>query len=212
MREFLLTRPPSTLSAQSRDQLDAALEVARSTGTLEIRCPVWEALCHFTDRCGLMAHGTSDAGIMEFVPRQADDLFEFGAQKAVYAASDGLWAMFYAVLDRTEGLGMQNACFSFVEEGEPLYFFSVTKRVFSPGYVYLLPRATFIQDPEGELRGRKIAVAQWASLEPVKPVAKVRVQPEDFPFLHAIRVHDGARLAERIAANPSGFPWVGYQD
>lgn len=210
MREFLLTRPASSLSLADRTELDGALEAARSAGFLELKCSAWEALCHFTDHCGLMAHGTSDADIQEFVPRQANDVFEFGAQKAVYAASDGLWAMFYAILDRSQGMGMHNVCFSFVDEGEPLYFFSVTKRAFSPGYVYLLPRATFVQDPEGELGGRKIRVAQWASLEPVRPVAKVRVQPEDFPFLHAIRLHDGAELAERIAVNPGGFPWVGH--
>lgn len=179
-------------------------------GVPEIKpaAPLWEVLCHFTDHCGLMAHGTSDPDIQEFVPRQAHDIFEFGAQKAVYAASDGLWAMFYAVVDRRRGLGMHNACFSFVDEGEPYYFFSLTQRLFSPGYVYLLPGKTFVQDPESELHGRKIAVAQWASLAPVRPVAKVRVEPEHFPFLDEIRLHDGAQLAERIAADPGGFPWV----
>jgi hypothetical protein len=45
-------------------------------------------------------------------------------------------------------------------------------------------------------------------LQPVKPLAKFRVRPENFPFLSEIRGQDDEVLAQRAAANPDGFPWV----
>jgi hypothetical protein len=46
----------------------------------------------------------------------------------------------------------------------------------------------------------------------VKPLAKLRVSPSDFPFLSHIRDHHDEVLAARAAANPMGFPWVDDDD
>ncbi len=40
---------------------------------------------------------TGDSQIQVFEPHPSNDLTEFGAQTDVYAASDGLWAMFLKV-------------------------------------------------------------------------------------------------------------------
>jgi len=45
-----------------------------------------------------------------------------------------------------------------------------------------------------------------ASLEPVAPIAKLTVQPADFPL--PIRGHDFAIQQKRIEADPGGFPWI----
>lgn len=51
-----------------------------------------------------------------FEPRQSIDLNEFGNQKAIYAASDGLWAMFFAVVDRDRVQSITNACVRLADE------------------------------------------------------------------------------------------------
>jgi hypothetical protein len=51
-------------------------------------------------------------------------------------------------------------------------------------------------------------IPQWASLEPVRPLARLNVTPADFPFLAKVRGHDHTILRERIMRDPEGFPWV----
>jgi hypothetical protein len=47
----------------------------------------------------------------------------------------------------------------------------------------LLPRAPFLSEPP--LLGL-IDTAQWISPEPVRPLVRVDVAPDEFPFLHAV--------------------------
>src|SRR5262245_32561573 len=62
-----------------------------------LSAPKWQFLCYLTDHKRVLVHGSSKTDIEEFEPRQADDVGEFGNRKAVYAASDALWAMYFAV-------------------------------------------------------------------------------------------------------------------
>src|SRR5262249_6908784 len=95
----------------------------------------------------------------------------------------------------------------------PYYFFSINGDALphSPwrnGTIYLLPGDSFEQQPRQLYRGFEIEPAQWASLTPVKPLAKLAVHPEDFPFLAQIVPHNPAVLRERALADPEGFPWL----
>lgn len=47
-----------------------------------------------------MLHGTGEPDIALFEPRQPEDLSEFGGRRAVFAAMDGIWPMYFAILDR----------------------------------------------------------------------------------------------------------------
>jgi hypothetical protein len=178
--------------------------------------PRWQFLCHVADRGEVVLHGSSKPDIDRFEPRQSNDIVEFGNRKAVYAAADGLWAMYFAILDRPKHLmSLTNSCFRVLHEdgsaSEPYYFFSVNNEVlaqdqFSTGTVYLLPAENFErEDPYGE-GGRRVCTAQAASLSPVEPLAKLTVEPADFPL--RIRGHDQAEQLARIDADPDGFPWL----
>ena len=48
--------------------------------------------------------------------------------------------------------------------------------------------------------------AQAACLEPVEPLAKLAVEPADFPM--RIRGYDLDTHLARIEADPEGFPWL----
>jgi hypothetical protein len=52
--------------------------------------------------------------------------------------------------------------------------------------VYILPRRTFEQLRDGA----GVLIAEWASREPVRPLARLRVRPEDFPFVDRVSGHD----------------------
>ena len=178
--------------------------------------PKWQFLCHLTDHHDIALHGSGDPNIALFGPRQSQDLNEFGNQKAVYAASDGLWAMFFAIVDRERVKSITNACVRLEEETGamhgPLYVFSVSQSAlpsqpWRTGTVYLLPRKTFTTQPPMAFGSSKVHIAQVASFVPVQPLAKLTVIPQDFPFLLQIRGHDDQRLQEYATALQTGAPW-----
>lgn len=150
------------------------------------------------------------------VHRPYSDLNEFGNQKAVYAASDGLWAMFFAIVDRGRVTSITNACVRLADEAGtlhgPYYVFSVSRsalpaRPWRTGTVYLLPRSTFTLQPPMAFGPNQVHVAQLASVVPVQPLAKLAIAPADFPFLMQIRGHDDRRLQEYATALQTGAPW-----
>ncbi|HLK61485.1 MAG TPA: hypothetical protein VKU00_33360 [Chthonomonadaceae bacterium] len=220
---YLLPRPRMDLSPELRQAFEALLAPVgegKECPFLDYFLPVpkWQFLCYLTDTKDILLHGTGDPEISEFEPRPSDDTNPFGAQCAVYAAGDGIWPLSYAILNRERyPMGLHNGCVRFKDSSGrysiPYYFFSITQSVLErepwrSGVIYVLPRAGFALDPQVSYAGYEMRVEHWASLEPVKPLAKLRVQPEDFPFLAAIRGHDNAVLTERMQTNPDGFPWL----
>ena len=218
--DYWMPRPEPTPDAATRAEFDRLLEEAGAAGPdrfidYRLAAPKWQFLCHAADSGGFVLHGTGKPDITIFEPRQSNDVGEFGNRKAVYAASDGLWPMYFAILDRDRyDIGLVNACIRLGgREGPSYYYFSITDSVLEQqpwrdGIVYLLPAETFeLQAPIVD-DGVEIHIAQVASLTEVRPAAKLRVGPEDFPFLKAIRGHDNELLRSRAAADPDGFPWA----
>ena len=145
-------------------------------------------------------HSSTNPDIAEFLPiRDSMELQDHGGRGnlgAVYATHDGYWSMFFAIVDREKLRGsMRNGVqtweavdgrttttYQFSLEQE-----SLAQRPFTSGAVYLLPRETFRRlpfYPNGPISD------EWASEEPVRPVASLQVDPEDFPFLDQIAPHD----------------------
>lgn len=95
----------------------------------------------------------------------------------------------------------------------PYYFFSIGANAlpgnpWRNGTVYLLPADTFERQPRQRYRSIEIETAQRASLARVRPLAKLSVEPNDFPFLAQVRRHDPVALRARAYADPDGFPWL----
>ena len=123
-----------------------------------------------------MLHGSGTGDIAKFEPRQSNDIEEFGNRRAVYAASDGLWAMYFAIV-------------------EPRYFFSINEDALDhvpwrPGTVYLLPAGGFAEQPAMRLGDQWVQTQQVARPTSVRPAARLSVEPADFPLLASIRGHD----------------------
>jgi hypothetical protein len=73
--------------------------------------------------------------------------------------------------------------------------------------VYVLPGDSFTLQPPLSFGEYEVRIPQLASLVAVRPVARVAVDPADFPFLSDIRGHDDDRLAEYARALETGAPW-----
>jgi hypothetical protein len=219
MPAYWSRRPGPAPDAATRAAFDRLLAAAPAAGgeiDYRLDAPKWQFLCHVADRGDLVLHGSGDPGIACFEPRQSNDIAEFGNRAAVYAAADGLWPMYFAILDRPRHpMSLNNSCMR-VEQpdgtlSEPYYFFSVNAEVlaedqFRRGTVYLLPAAGFEREPPYDEGGLRVHTAQAASLEPVVPLARLAVEKADFPL--PIRGHDHATLVARAAADPHGFPWL----
>jgi len=171
--------------------------------------PRHEFLMYLTGRDALIFHGSNNQEIDEFVPlRQSFELRDptgRGNLPAVYGTHDALWAMWFAILDKSRMKGStQNGVMDFHNPaGETLsvYLFSISAeavplRPFKEGMLYFLPRDTFRQL---EMAGG-VPANEWASAEPVVPLAKLRIRPADFPFLDQVAGHSDPELARLSAA------------
>jgi hypothetical protein len=219
--DYWLNRPGASFDATTQQAFDALLDATLTAGgcaTIEYTLPYpkWQFLCYLADQRNVALHGSGNPNISLFVPRQSNDLNEFGNQKAVYAASDGIWAMFFAIVDRERVESITNACVTLADEAGalygPYYVFSVSKSAlpgqpWRAGTVYLLPRRAFITQSPMAFGDYQVHIAQLASFEPVRPLAKLSLAPQDFPFLAQIRGHDDQRLQDYATALQTGAPW-----
>ena len=219
--DYWLTRPSADLDDSARNAFDELLDATLRSGgcpsiPFTLPWPKWQFLCHLADHHDIALHGSGNPDILLFEPRQSQDLNEFGNQKAVYAAADGLWAMFFAIVDRDRVMSITNACVRLADETGalhgPFYVFSVSQSAlpsqpWRTGTVYILPRSTFTLQPPIAFGPSQVHIAQLASSSPVQPLAKLTVTPDDFPFLAQIRGHDDQRLQEYATALQTGAPW-----
>jgi hypothetical protein len=207
---------PSTLAAVEDFLAEPPLDVnalLRRHGDID----PWKFLCGVADNRRIAFHGTGDAGIESFEPRQPIDFAPFGDQKAVFATSDPIWAMFYAIVDRDRyEITLNNGCIIVLDSngrpGTPHYYFSISRAALQEqpwrsGYVYFLPADTFVEQAPGPYGGNTARVPQLASPVPVAPFARLRVSPDDFPYLAQIRGHEDERLAEYAQAVMAAAPW-----
>ena len=223
-----MVRPPISSNGSTRSAIEEFLSLGPPEGEdrlldvdafLRGRGDVtrWHFLCGLADRREIAFHGTGDPNIECFEPRKPIDFAPFGDQKAVFATSDPIWAMFYAIVDRGRyRLTLNNGCILLMDtegaRGLPHYYFSITgsalhRRPWRTGHVYFLPADSFVEQPAGPYAGGVARVPQLASPVAVTPFARLRVAPEDFPFLAQIRGHEDDRLAEYARAVMAAAPW-----
>jgi hypothetical protein len=220
--DYLLPQPNFELTPGKQAAFDALLDSTPPGGLVDyqIACPKWQFLSYICKARELVLHGSQNAGIEIVEPRQALDVRAFSAQEAIYATTDGLWVIYFAIIDRKgfAPLSLFNSCLDVHISPEqvlgPLYFFSIThsalvQNPWCTGAIYILPRENFEREPAQHMLGAEIVFPHWISAKPARPVAKLLVEPQDFPFLAQIHGHDDEKLSQLAAADPHGFPWPG---
>lgn len=182
--------------------------------------PKHEFLRYAVTHNEVLLHGTNRADIAALEPRPQTD-YSGRPTSAVFASGDGIWPFFFAVLDHARFRGsLRNGCFVVGRPGaleRRFYFFSVSAAMLAQGCwtggnIYLLPRTTFARTDVGRVR-----FDEWASPELVRPLARLAVAPEDFPFLHQVTGHESkepifvswlrykARIRHSYACAPGGM-------
>lgn len=147
----------------------------------------------------LILHGSGNPDVHRLEPRPQTTFFGRRVE-AVFATPDEIWCLFYAVVNGQGFHGSKrNICLRVAGPGarvRKFYWFSLSQPMldrsepYSPGMVYILPRRTFM---EGEIAD------EWTSSEPVLPIARLPVEPADFPFLDRVMGHSDAET-----------PWAFY--
>lgn len=149
-------------------------------------------LYFLVDKQEFLFHGSNQSNIDILTPRIQEN-YRGDEIRAVFASSDAIWAMFFAIIDRERYRGsLRNGSFLLSRPGknsERYYFFSINKEMVgkSPwrsGSVYILPRASFNQSGTGSVR-----FDEWFSEEPVIPTAKIDISPGDFPLFERVGTH-----------------------
>lgn len=173
--------PGITTDAARRETFEDLIAAARAgDGILDAAAcpyPLHELLTHVVVEHGLLLHGSNHATLEVLEPRPARDYDT--ELVSVVACDDGIWPIFYAVVARNRVNGVFTGC---LHLGRPphlrrFYMFALggdgaAATSWTRGAVYALPRAGF----------RREWGQEWVSAEPVRPVLRVPVGPEDFPL------------------------------
>jgi len=218
---YLLPRPAFDIFPEKRDAFE---ELYRSTPAGEfveyqLTYPKWQYLSYICENKDLVLHGSQNLGISEVEPRQANDIKEFSNRRAIYATTDGIFVIYFAILDRMKfpKMSLYNSCLQIRISpdhlSEPVYFFSIShpalvQKPWTTGAIYVLPRQSFIQEPAQQVQGTEIAFPQWIGSRSMRPVAKLLVESRDFPFLKQIHGHNDEKLSQLASVDPNGFPWM----
>lgn len=217
---FLLPRPHFDKSLEIMASFDKLLQTTPNAVFIDYSLPFpkWQFLSYLCETKDLVLHGSQNLEIELVEPKQANDKRAYSNQLAIYATTDGIWVMYFAILDRKKYRTMTlfNSCLqtriSPDQLSEPFYFFSITQSVliqkpWCTGTIYILPRQSFTQESPQQIQGTEIIFPHWISSQSIQPIAKLLVEPEDFPFLDNIHGHNDEKLLQLISEDPNGFPW-----
>lgn len=217
---FLLPWPSFDLTPEKRSAFAALANSTPPGGWIDYQLddPKWQFLSYLCSSRNLVLHGSQNADIAEVEPRKAIDVKAYSNQEAIYATTDGIWVIFFAIIDRKtfSPLSLFNSCLEIRLSPDqvmgPLYFFSITYSVliqnpWCDGVVYILQRDRFEQEPPQQMPGAELIFPHWISARPAQPVARLKVSPQDFPFLAQVHGHDDEKLAQLAREDPDGFPW-----
>lgn len=134
----------------------------------------------------IVVHGSNHSSINIFKPRKST-LFNGKPINAVFASSDGVWSLFFAVQNREGYVGsIRNLCLSITTKKgiKRYYYFSINNKeepnCWTNGTIYFFWKSDFRQ---GGIKN------EWVSEKEIKPLAKLNVSPIDFPLLQKVMNH-----------------------
>lgn len=211
----LFLRPPAlTIDEPRRRAFETIVQEWFHRGpTVEIEYnapyPKHEFFCYLVRERGYLIHGSTSLNLTSLTPREQQD-WKGKPHKAIFAASDGIWPIFFAVLHpQLAACAIRNGCFV-IDRGEGpaceerFYFFSLdhacraTAR-WERGMIYVVKRDGF--EPNGR---RPVYFDEWVGPERAPVIARVPVTPTDFPFL--------AQVAAHPADEPVEATWLHYRE
>jgi hypothetical protein len=206
VRRLLLAAPPVTLSDTDIAEFERlATEIDGENGNeLEYRAsaPKHALLRHLVTTREILFHGAGRPDVTEFRPRHQTD-YDGAWTDAVFASDDPIWPMFFATVNRDVARSLINACSR--RTGESRYYISVSAdpksaETWRTGWIHIVPRRTFRQHRAG---------SEWLSPVAVRPLARLRVEPDDFPFLGDVVQHSRTEpVGKAVVRATVGRTWA----
>ncbi|MCR8642023.1 hypothetical protein NV379_05075 [Paenibacillus sp. N1-5-1-14] len=132
-------------------------------------------------------HGSNNRNIDQFEPHE-QTLYNGQLTKAVFASTDPIWAIFFAVFNRSRLIGsFRNG--SIIAGKNRYHYFSLNdstmnNKPWTEGVVYIFPRYKFNKSSQG-----KVHFDEWICDEPVTPVGKLAVNLSDFYYKNKVATH-----------------------
>lgn len=169
---------------------------SKSAAAYNLPYPKHEFLAYAAERGGVLLHGSNDPAIDVMSPRRRTlDARHTHSQAAVFACADGIWPLYFALIDRSlyRGTLRNDARLIRSPSGEPIraYHLSVNETVkWRNGTVYFLAM-------DGFSRLGDESSLEWTRPTKVTPFARLAVTPADFPLVSQVRTHDDSSL-ERV--------------
>jgi|GEM_PF-1046492 len=199
LEESYLKAPDSDLNSKKIQIFEETLVSAAYAGSrrmIDYKCeyPKYEFLNYLVSRKNVLLHGSNYSNIKILHPIRASiGTEEWMNLKAIYATSDAIRPIFYAISNRDSyRYSLADGCFQAPNKdggSKKFYYFRLNYDTmrgmpWRSGMIYIIPRAPFepLFDDGGNF------VDEWVSKTSVKIVAKLPVTPEDFPFLHQVYV------------------------
>ena len=158
--------------------------------------PKSEFLNYLCDWRGFVAHGSPQPDLKMLEPiRKSSDTTEFGNRQQIFCSPDAIWAMWFAILEKGKFNQTRNGCVR-VGNGKQrvkYYHFELPRKnkedqPFTEGMIYIARAQDFPDKrPYPILDWFDGEIEEWGSTRPVSPVAKIRVSPQDFPYLNQVQ-------------------------
>lgn len=151
--------------------------------------PKYRFIDYLIQKKNFVVHGSNNKNINQFETRE-QTLFNGQMVNAIFATKDGVWPIFYAILDRSKLVrNFRNGCIK-SSNSKRYYFFSLTKETidsdpWTTGMIYFLSSERFERSSQS-----KVYFDEWISKEVVKPVIKLVVGKEDFEYIDKISIHN----------------------
>jgi hypothetical protein len=190
----------STEKQRVFDQLlDSALaQTPNSLIDYQLPYPKYEFLNYICYWRGYVAHGTPLPDLNSLQPiRLSHDSSEFGDRKQIFCSPDGIWAMWFAILDKSKIKVTENGCVRLGHGAGRIkyYHFDLPKEnkddpPFTAGMIYITHGQDFPERrPFPLLNWFDAEIEEWGSATPVTPLAKLPVTPQDFPYLDKVQFY-----------------------
>ena len=183
LRRTMLTAPRAAGDDAAFERLLRTVDEAGGAEvTYDAAAPKHAFFRFLLEQRPVLLHGTGDPAIARFEPQRQTD-FDNEWTNAVFATDDPIWPVFFAVVNRPVVRSLINGCSR--RYGDSHYYFSIgadpkSADAWRSGWIYVLPRETFRLHPSGP---------EWLSPVAVEPVARISVEPADFPFLGEVTRH-----------------------
>jgi hypothetical protein len=158
--------------------------------------PKVDFLNYICDWRGFVAHGsiTQDYSVLRPV-RKSTDTSEFGTRQQIFCSPDGIWAIWFAILDKSKCHLTENGCVRLGRGQKRIkyYHFDLPEAnkndpPFSDGMIYIAQATDFpTRHHYPMLDWLDAEIEEWGSVSPVTPLVRLHVTPQDFPYLDKVQ-------------------------